>query len=165
MRKRTLAERLLYGVLAAQFCVIATGTVWALVLKPKTVPLSEFQGGIDEVEVETTPEQRVFTGIGRLRARLAAPSQKGVPEGGGAAVVVTIGFPYDSSDRAFLEELSMNARKFRSITTAYFNSIPADSLLLSDEAALKGALLSRYNDTLYLGKIETLFFSEFIIID
>jgi flagellar basal body-associated protein FliL len=149
----------LYGVIAAQLVAIAFVTARALTAKPAPAVHREAPA-----EVPAGPPQNtVFTGIGRLRMRLAVPAQKGAD--GGAAAVITIAFPYNGSDRAFLEELSMNTRKFRSITADYFNSIPPDSPLLSDEDALKRELLSRYNSLLYLGKIETLYFTEFIIID
>jgi flagellar basal body-associated protein FliL len=151
----------LYGVIAAQLVAIALVTARALMVKPAAVH-RETQPDTARVS-HVLPQNSVFTGIGRLRARLAAPAQQSADDG--AAAVITIAFPYDGSDRAFLEELSLCARRFRSITTEYFNSIQSDSPLLSDEAALKRELLSRYNSLLYLGKIETLYFTEFIIID
>ncbi|MDR0382722.1 MAG: hypothetical protein LBH50_01910 [Spirochaetaceae bacterium] len=153
-KKASLPERLLYGVIAAQLAVIALGTAWALLVAPKP-PAPEMA----EEEAAAQQREAVFTGIGRLRARLAASPQKS------ATAVVTVAFPYNGSDRAFLEELSLNTGKFRSATVGFFNSIPPDSPLLNDEAALKRELLSRYNALLYLGKIETLYFTEFIIID
>jgi flagellar basal body-associated protein FliL len=108
----------------------------------------------------------VFTGIGRLRAALAPPArQNNDLSEGGVAVVITIEFPYDDSDKTFFEELSFNAGRFRSVTLDYFSSIPAGDPLLVSEQALKEALLSRYNALLYLGKIKELYFSEFMIID
>jgi flagellar basal body-associated protein FliL len=161
-----LAERLLYGVLVAQLCVIVLVTVWAFITKPVRETVQ------DETQTETFAEaaisqtqNSVFTGIGRLRAGLAVPARQGSAADGPATAVVTIAFPYNSADRPFLEELSFNTRKFRSITTDYFASIPQDSPLLTDEAALKHELLSRYNSLLYLGKIDTLYFTEFIIVD
>jgi flagellar basal body-associated protein FliL len=166
-RKKTpLAERLLYGVLAAQLCAIVFITVWALMTKPvrDTVQHETQTETFAEVSVSQT-QNSVFTGIGRLRAGLAASAGQGHAADGPATAVITIAFPYNSADRPFLEELSFNTRKFRSITTDYFASISQDSPLLTDEAALKHELLSRYNSLLYLGKIETLYFTEFIIVD
>jgi flagellar basal body-associated protein FliL len=153
---------LLYGVLAAQLCAIALVTVWALTTKPAAVQHEPQPDTVAEVTAARR-QNSVFTGIGRLRARLAAPARQG--QDGEAAAVITIAFPYDGADKPFLEELSLNTRKFRLITTDYFGSISSDSPLLTDDAALKRELLSRYNSLLYLGKIDTLYFTEFIIID
>jgi flagellar basal body-associated protein FliL len=153
----------LYGVIAAQLVAIALVTARALMAKP--VPVYRETQPYTAAVSDAPQQNSVFTGIGRLRARLAAPVKKNSVADDGAAAVITVVFPYDGSDRAFLEELSLNTRKFRSITTDYFNSIPPDSPLLSDEATLKLELLSKYNSLLYLGRIETLYFTEFIIID
>jgi flagellar basal body-associated protein FliL len=158
--RRPLPERVLSGILIALLAIIALVTVWVLLIRPHNSAL------VTEAPVsDAAPSEiLIFAGIGRLRARLA-PSARGKPVDDGSTAVIAVGFPYDSSDRPFLEELSFNVDKFRSVTIDYFASIPADSPLLNDEPALKDALLSRYNALLRLGKIETLYFSEFIIID
>ena len=160
--KRKIVERFLLFILITLLAVIALGTFWALITRPE-LPVAVPRNGEFALETPQNPfEPRVFTGIGRLRARLALPARKG---GGEAAVVIAIGFPYNDSDRAFLEELSLNVIKFRAATVDYFNTIPSDSPLLYDEVSLKKELLTRYNKLLRLGKIETLYFSEYIIID
>jgi hypothetical protein len=149
-----LPERFLLGVLAALFVVIALGTVWAMFVRP--APGAE---PIDNGAAELG--RRIFTGMGRLRIQLAA--QAGSENG--CTAVITVVFPYDDSDRAFVEELAHNIGKFRGITADYFESLPADSPLLTNEQTLKADLLSRYNNLLRLGRIDTLYFSEYMIID
>jgi flagellar basal body-associated protein FliL len=133
------------------------------VVKPAGLP----QNDGTAFETRQNPlEPRIFTGIGRLRAPLAPPARRNSTTGDNeAAVVIALGFPYNDSDRAFLEELSLNVTKFRTATIDCFSAIPADSPILSDEVSLKKELLTRYNKLLRLGKIETLYFSEYIIID
>jgi flagellar basal body-associated protein FliL len=155
-----MLERFLRLILIALLAVIALGTLWAL-MRP-AAPVAVSQNG-DPAALEPQ-NPHIFTGIGRLRARLAPPAQKGAASDE-AALVIAISFPYNNSDRAFLEELSLNLGKLRAATTDYFNTIPADSPLLSDEESLKKELLARYNRLLRLGKIETLYFSEYVIID
>jgi flagellar basal body-associated protein FliL len=155
----------LLGVLAALLAVIALGTVWAVFIRPASraePALGNIEaGGVPQASGASGPVRRIFTGMGRLRVRLAAPADA---ESGGTALV-TVVFPYDDSDRAFVEELAHNIGKFRALTTEYFELIPADSPLLVDEQTLKDDLLSRYNRLLRLGRIDTLYFSEFIIIN
>jgi flagellar basal body-associated protein FliL len=159
-----LPERVLTGILAILIIAITLGTIWALAIRPQNIPA-------DKQTAERESSTPVFTGIGRLRARLAPPvrqsntSADNDADASGAAVIIAIEFPYNAADRSFLEELSLNVDKFRSVTLNYFASIPADSSLLAGETALKQVLLSRYNDLLYLGKIKELYFSEFMIID
>ncbi|MDR0685624.1 MAG: hypothetical protein LBF83_10930 [Spirochaetaceae bacterium] len=152
-------------ILISLLAVTALGTFWALAVRPAGQPLNG-EGELVFENTQDTVKPRIFTGIGRLRARLAPSAQNNGTAGGGeAAVVIAVGFPYDDSDRAFLEELSLNVAKFRAATVDYFNAIPADSTMLSDEASLKKELLTRYNKLLRLGKVETLYFSEYVIID
>jgi flagellar basal body-associated protein FliL len=150
-------------ILITLIAVIALGTFWGLVVKPTGLPQSD--GTVSEAP-QNPPEPRIFTGIGRLRAPLAPPARSsGIAELGEAAAVISISFPYNNSDSAFFDELSLNAGKFRTATVEYFSMIPSDSPLLSDEASMKKDLLDRYNKMLRLGKVETLYFSEYIIID
>jgi hypothetical protein len=164
-RRRPAPERLLRGVLSALLAVIALGTVWAVFVRPASrvePDGSGFEaGGVPQASGAAGTARRIFTGMGRLRVRLAA--QDGAESGGTA--LVTVVFPYDDSDRAFVEELAHNIGKFRALTTEYFELIPADSPLLADEQTLKDDILSRYNSLLHLGRIDTLYFSEFLIIN
>jgi hypothetical protein len=150
----------LLGVLAALLTVIVLGTVWAVFVRPEPRAEIAVTGDADTGGVSER-ERRIFTGMGRLRVRLAAQAES---ENGGTAVV-TVVFPYDDSDRAFVEELAHNIGKFRVLTVDYFESLPVGSPLLADEQTLKAALLSRYNSLLRLGRIDTLYFSEFMIIN
>jgi flagellar basal body-associated protein FliL len=160
-----MMERFLLFILITMLALIALGTLWAL-MRP-SAPVAASQNGDPAASAPQNPiDMRIFTGIGRLRARLAPSARKGAATyGGEAALVIAIGFPYNNSDRAFLEELSLNVGKLRAATIDYFSTIPADSPLLSDEEFLKRELLARYNRLLRLGNIETLYFSEYVIID
>jgi flagellar basal body-associated protein FliL len=102
-------------------------------------------------------EEQVFTGIGRLRVSAAGS--------GPPTVVVNITFPYSAADKPFSEELVSRIKDFRTIASDYFRSFSAADLGSADEAALKEELLNRYNGILRLGKIEILYFNDFLIIE
>jgi flagellar basal body-associated protein FliL len=148
-----LVEKALIVVIVFLVFVITVTTVW--VLGP--------QGGREDaaerdVVVSGGGAEQSFTGIRRQRAVL-----KG--EQGGATVIVWVVFPYDAADRAFTEELAGNIGFFRETVSAYFEAMTVSDPRLHDEAVMKEELLSRFNARLRLGKIERLFFSEFLIID
>lgn len=103
------------------------------------------------------PGTGYFTGIGRIRAASAGASP--------AAVVVSIAFPFDRGDGAFSEELAAKTKAFREIAISYFGTFSAAELRSANEAALKAELIKRFNRELRLGKIEELFFSEYLVID
>jgi flagellar basal body-associated protein FliL len=98
-----------------------------------------------------------FTGIGKIRA---ATSDKKP-----ATVVVSIAFPYDRGDTAFGEELAAKTKEFREIARGFFSSRSAAELRAATDAELKGEVLKRFNAVLRLGKIDALFFNDYLLID
>ena len=101
------------------------------------------------------PEQ-TFTGIGRLRIPTADP-QPGM-------VILFVSFMYYPEDRAFSEELALRVRDLRDIIREYIGSFSVAELRRQDEEVIRAELLRRFNGVLRLGQIETLFFSDFMII-
>jgi flagellar basal body-associated protein FliL len=56
-------------------------------------------------------------------------------------------------------------RELRSISADFIASLSAEELRRQDEEAIKGELLRCYNRILRLGRIETLYFSDFMVIN
>ena len=98
---------------------------------------------------------QTFTGIGRLRIPTADP-QPGM-------VILFVSFTYYPDDRAFSEELALRVRDLRDIIRDYIGSFSVDELQRQDEEVIRAELLRRFNGILRLGQIETLFFSDFMI--
>jgi len=80
-------------------------------------------------------------------------------------IIISISFPYKADDRPFTEELASNLGKFRSIATNYFANLPRDSLSRLDEEQAKAEILRQYNALLRLGRIETLYFGDLMVMD
>ena len=98
--------------------------------------------------------EKVFSGLGRLRITLADS----------ATLIVSPVFPYDIEDITFIEELALRIREFREITREYFSLYKTEELQDKDEEDIKTELLHLFNGVLRLGRIETLYFIDFIII-
>jgi flagellar basal body-associated protein FliL len=113
---------------------------------------------------EGTGAVSVFSGIGTLRIQNTNKSQ-GSDKPDPAVVIITISFPYKADDRPFTEELASNLGKFRSIATNYFASLPRDNLATLDEEQAKAEILKQYNAQLRLGRIETLYFGDLMIME
>jgi flagellar basal body-associated protein FliL len=145
--------RVLWGIAFVLVLCIAGGTVYALLRGPgarlRVTPASprEGSGGVEQV----------FTGIGRIRALSGGSPQ--------AAVILAVSFPYDPGDRFFAEELSAKVGDFRRLSVEYFASLSAADLARLDEGTVKAELLSRYNALLRLGRIDRLYFNEYMIIE
>jgi flagellar basal body-associated protein FliL len=147
-----LVSRILAVIAAALALVILGGTVYAFFLK---VP-----GTTEKVSgTFSSPASAadIFTGIGRLRIA--------VNNGGPATVLLSITFPYPGADRAFTEELAGKVPEFRSIATAYFAALSAAEVLNLDEAKAKAEILRRYNAELRLGKIDVLYFNDYMLLE
>ena len=99
---------------------------------------------------------QTFTGIGRVRVPTAGP-QPGM-------AVIFVSFVYNPDDKVFTEELVLKIKDFRDIIAGYIGSFTLEDLLVYEEEELKRELLRRFNAVLRLGKIEVLYFSEFMVI-
>jgi flagellar basal body-associated protein FliL len=149
--------RILIAVALALVLVILGGTLYALFSRPAPVPQAAPPAPSPEDPGASSPEteSRIFTGLGRLRISTA----------GSGMVILSVTFPYYPGDRPFAEELASQVRPLREITTAYFTSLSPDELRLKDEALIKEELLDRYNAALRLGRIEVLYFNDYMVLD
>ena len=82
-----------------------------------------------------------------------------------AMVILAVTFPYSPEDRAFSEELAARVNEFRAIVKDYCLSFTSDELRSKREDEIKADLLESFNRVLRLGKIQTLYFNDFMIID
>jgi flagellar basal body-associated protein FliL len=134
--------------------VIAAGTVYALVFRAGRVPAPRPAAGPPP---PVSSDAAIFTGLGRLRCPTAAPNP--------GLVILQATFPYFPGDRPFSEELVSRLRDFRSLTAAYFAALSPDEIRRKGEDEIKAELLANYNALLRLGRIQTLYFNEYMLIE
>jgi flagellar basal body-associated protein FliL len=101
----------------------------------------------------------MFTGIGRLRIPLEGA------DGQEALLITSVVFPYNAGDIAFKEELSAEIVNFRAKIRSVLGELSANDDLLSNEASLKNTLKQILNADLHLGKIEEIYFAEFLVVE
>jgi flagellar basal body-associated protein FliL len=142
-------HRMLAGILILIILAIFAGTMFAIIFKPNEKEIVE--------PIESQSDERIFTGIGRIRTKSAEPKS--------AAVVITIAFPYNPDDASFSEELASKVAQFRNETTRYFEAFTADELRQKTDDAIQRELLARYNALLRLGFIDVLYITDYMIID
>jgi flagellar basal body-associated protein FliL len=150
----TVLCRVLFILALILALVIAAGTVYALTFRPKT-------SGASQPSPDSAPsvssEAAIFTGLGRLRCPTAGPNT--------ALVILQPSFPYFPGDRPFSEELVSRLRDLRSLTAAYFAALSPEDIRRKGETLIKEELLAKYNALLRLGRIETLYFNEYMLIE
>jgi len=101
-------------------------------------------------------EGQIFTGIGTIRVSTADTQP--------AMAILFVSFIYYPEDKAFSEELALRVKDFKQIIVDYFGSFPVSELRALDEEIIKTELLLRFNSILRLGKIETMYLGDYMII-
>jgi flagellar basal body-associated protein FliL len=156
-RRVAVFYRIMLTAAALIILIIAGVTVWALLIRGP----AETGGEAPKAETRAEGGQaadggiKIWTGLGRLRAPLAQDA---------GTVVLTIAFPYNSDDLPFSGELAASIGAFREEIHSYFSVIKASDPLLTREDDIKAALLARFNGKLLLGKIETLYFYDYMVL-
>ncbi|MDR2808251.1 MAG: flagellar basal body protein FliL [Spirochaetaceae bacterium] len=155
-----IISKVLLFVLMLLALVLVAGTVYALVFRaPDAPPLYSFgqQEAQETVPPPASSGSPVFTGIGIIRTTTADKQP--------ATVILSVSFPYKPQDISFTEELNLTIPRFRTVTQEYLSSFTAERLRIQPEETVKADLLSRYNALLRLGKIDLLYFEDFMIIE
>jgi len=158
---KSIIKTVLVVIIIILAVILVVGSLFALFRPSSSEPLFNIgrQENIGEtrIGVPDDGEISIFTGIGRLRIPAA-----GSPP---ATIILSISFPYPAADRLFAEELASHIGDFRSIATNYFSSLNAERIISLNEDAAKTEILNRYNALLRLGKIQTLYFSDLMVIN
>ena len=160
--KLIILYRVIVVLMLLLVVLLISGSLYAFIRSRDSGPLFHIggtgrtgQGGNSGVRGESA--YNVFSGIGTLRIQNADKQS--------AVIVISINFPYKADDRPFTEELASHIGEFRSIATNYFAGLPRDRLAKLDEEQAKADILRQYNALLRLGRIETLYFSDLMIVD
>ena len=144
-------------LIIAVVLIIAGVTIYSLIFRKDTSRNSQAnQPPKNTSQLLETEQKQIFTGIGRMRISTAdAPP---------AILILFVSFVYNPGDKAFSEELILRIGQFRDIITGYLGSFSMTELQQQNEENIKRELLSRFNSILRLGQIETVYFSDFIIV-
>ena len=108
-----------------------------------------------------------YTGIGRIRTVTAAEDNgsKGADVDGSATpIVITPWFSYEESNFELYEELSRKRILITGIISKYFSERTEKELLSTSEEKIKADLLNEINSQLSLGKIQNIYFSDYIFL-
>jgi flagellar basal body-associated protein FliL len=169
-KRLLIIYRVVVAVILALVLVLVSGSLYAILRSPDAKPLfsiggkgggtADTQNG-GSVWVRSGEATAVFTEIGRLRIPVTVPAD--MP--GAATVILSVSFPYPANDRPFAEELASRTAEIRSVATGYFSGLPAEDIARLDEETAKAEILLRYNSLLRLGKIETLYFTDFMLVE
>lgn len=99
---------------------------------------------------------KVFSGLGTIRAS----SRDKVA----AVILATPSFPYPAGDRAFADELDSKKDALREAVRKYLASRTAEELSPAFEAATKAGIREAINGVLDLGEADTIWLSDFSVV-
>jgi len=146
--------RFLLILILVLLLILAGGTIYGILLN-KSRPAAQTQEISQEESISVGEE--IFTGIGRLRVL--------TNDEPASTLIISISFPYIPQDRPFTEELMGKIPDFRRIVSEYFGAFSAEEIQSIDEWLIKAEILRRYNQILFLGAIEILYFDDFMLIN
>jgi len=170
--KLIIFYRIIVAMMLLLVVLLIAGSLYAFIRSRDSGPLFRIgavKGGIapkdsgNQGRTETASVNNVFSGIGTLRIQNTGKASGTASET--ALIIISISFPYKADDRPFTEELASHLGEFRSIATNYFANLPKDKLTRLDEEQAKADILKQYNALLRLGRIETLYFGDLMIVD
>ena len=170
-KKLFVVYRILLFILMAIIVLIVSVSIYSILRPQDSDPVIIFgknrAGSAVGKNSLVDPNISVFNGIGRLRIPIAGSSNTNAGSGNSsnATMILSIAFPYPANDQPFKEELAAKITNFRSLSIEYISSLPASAFINLDEENLKKELLKQFNAILRLGKIETLYFNDLLIIE
>jgi flagellar basal body-associated protein FliL len=170
MRPNGFLSLILVIILGFLVLIIASSTIWAFSKGKvpfgsgkKTSTRSLFTSEQNRLApadiIARDPDRKtaVFGDIGLLRA--ATADKKAV------TVIISPFMPYKSADLAFQEELVQKTRSMRAFILDWFRARTIGEIGKLGESGVKAALLDGINKLLVLGKLETIYFSEYMVIE
>ena len=143
---------LLSGIL---FVIIFVST-FVLCSKPED-KINEYRKVDNPVNLQKSVDYSVFSDFGRLRTCTADKPQ--IP------VVVLPFLSYKTENTFLYEELCQKQRKIKSIILQFFTQKTQKELFSMGEEIVKSQILLLINNELSMGKIEALYFEEYIFLE
>ena len=160
-KKINSINKILSIILLALFAVLLFMTISAFI-SVKIKSKKNLQNSKSSFEVSESKDDtlKVFAGLGRIRCSLKPEGETNIR----CPVVISPWFNYDKNDIQFYEELSKKAPLFKSLISSYFANGTKTHFQEIGEEQVKKEILSILNEHLVLGKIDELFFSEYIFL-
>lgn len=147
-------QTFLFSLIAVLIIIIAAGSVFAFLRKPEKTNREKSE---EEISIVIREGMVLYGDLGRLRA----VSSDEIP----VTVVVYPFLEYDSADIFFQEELVSKKSFLRNTFINWFGQKKAYTLLSMNESDIKKELLDAINKEFKLGKIKTVYFKEFKILN
>lgn len=163
-----LINKILLIIIGILIGIIIIGTLGGLISKKARPGKNLRTVDPSPTEIESLNKNRdtqiaAYTGIETLRIVTAADATN--PDDHGSTLILSPWFSYPESNTEFFEELSKKRGLLTGIITSYFSTKTKETLLMTSEDDIKSSILEEINNQMTLGKLEQLYFTDYLFLD
>lgn len=162
-------DKILSIIVIILLLTIFAGTVFALLKNKKSFQKQKqliSQGKAVSLMAPKNDNQFSYFNLGSLRV-LTKPENDSLQEtqNMGTVLLVTPWISYPSDDTIFFEEISRKKTVIAGIIQDYFSDYSKLELLTQTEVKIEENLIKEINNHLSLGKIQQIYFTDYIFLD
>lgn len=162
-------DKILSIIVIILLITIFAGTVFALLKNKKSFQKQKqliSQGKAVSLMAPKNDNQFSYFNLGSLRV-LTKPENNSLQEtqNMGTVLLVTPWISYPSDDTIFFEEISRKKTVIAGIIQDYFSDYSKLELLTQTEVKIEENLIKEINNHLSLGKIQQIYFTDYIFLD
>ena len=162
-------DKILSIIVIILLITIFAGTVFALLKNKKSFQKQKqliSQGKAVSLMAPKNDNQFSYFNLGSLRV-LTKPENDSLQETQnlGTVLLVTPWISYPSDDTIFFEEISRKKTVISGIIQDYFSDYSKLELLTQTEVKIEENLIKEINNHLSLGKIQQIYFTDFIFLE
>lgn len=163
-------DKILSIIVIILLITIFAGTVFALLKNKKSFQKQKqliSQGKAVSLMAPKNDNQFSYFNLGSLRV-LTKPENDSLQEteqNMGTVLLVTPWLSYPSDDTIFFEEISRKKTVIAGIIQDYFSDYSKLELLTQTEVKIEENLIKEINNHLSLGKIQQIYFTDFIFLE
>lgn len=162
-------DKILSIIVIILLITIFAGTVFALLKNKKSFQKQKqliSQGKAVSLMAPKNDNQFSYFNLGSLRV-LTKPENDSLQEtqNMGTVLLVTPWISYSSDDTIFFEEISRKKTVIAGIIQDYFSDYSKLELLTQTEVKIEENLIKEINNHLSLGKIQQIYFTDYIFLD
>lgn len=162
-------DKILSIIVIILLITIFTGTVFALLKNKKSFQKQKqliSQGKAVSLMAPKNDNQFSYFNLGSLRVLTKSENDSlQETQNMGTVLLVTPWLSYPSDDTIFFEEISRKKTVISGIIQDYFSDYSKLELLTQTEVKIEENLIKEINNHLSLGKIQQIYFTDYIFLD
>lgn len=162
--KKVKLDYILYAIIIGLLIVLIIGTITGLANKRNSEPeVLLQQGKAVNLSKPANTDIVSYYEIGKIR--IVTPSEEPENEQEGCVLVVNPWLSYAEGDTVFYEEIARKRGVIKGICTTYFSERSKNHLLSITEKKVEQELIELINAQLSLGKVQDVYFTDYIFLE